>query len=785
MSLPALIGFAGVLVAVAATGVLAGRCARQPRVDFIVWTAATLALTAALVAQSTGFVRGFSPVTFRAVQLGALVLAPLWIAWGLIELTSASDAVRFATRLMAGALTVVASVVLATDPLRSHSFSRAWPGSGPYFQPVSADAVTVVQAFAVLAVLASAALLATRAGRGRDVRLMLSGVLPAGAAVLAADGLRFSWPGRAVYPLLSAVAVGLVWFGMMRVHKLPRRVSHQIRAGGQRAALSSPDSLAAPDGSGPADSAQPARGAGTAGGDEGEDGDVAEGQYALYGQRGPQDPGSQRGARDPGDPLAAGSRTAAGEGDRAGSAGGRSSRPYGRILIFTLLDDRVDDFDRLAEQAAEEVRIQEPDTLVYVIHLVPNAPLQRIFYEIYRDRSAFDQHESRPYMQRFVAERRSCVLATNVIELQLKYAKVAPLPNPEPAGLAAASTASSVPAGPPPQAPASPLPGSPPPQVPANPVPQRLQPLPPDQFAAGRNQRAPQGAGSQRFPSPPPSDRGPYPDQPRHADRPRHAEQASYPDQPRYPDQGQYPNGQYQNSQFPNGQQFLNGQPADAQYPNGQYPSGQHASRQYPNGQYPSGQYPDGQYPDGQYPDGQYPDGQYPDGQYPDGQYPDGQYPDGQYASPEPPPDQRYPGQPRYPGPQRPDPQRPDPQRRDPRADQQPTDPRWTAQHRPDPLRSDPLRGDPRRPGPQPAGRASGDQWREDPWRDERYPDDRNAGDRYPDERYSGERYPDEPRSDEPRPDDSWSPGTRQPDQADQPHHGHRRQPSTGRHGNG
>jgi len=55
--------------------------------------------------------------------------------------------------------------------------------------------------------------------------------------------------------------------------------------------------------------------------------------------------------------------------------------------------------------------------------------MQRIFYEIYRDREAFDSHESQPYMQRFVAERRSCVLATNVIELRLKFAKVAPLPH--------------------------------------------------------------------------------------------------------------------------------------------------------------------------------------------------------------------------------------------------------------------------------------------------------------------------------------------------------------------
>ena len=147
-------------------------------------------------------------------------------------------------------------------------------------------------------------------------------------------------------------------------------------------------------------------------------------------------------------------------------------------MIFTLLDDRVADFDRLAEQAAEEVRTGEPDTLVYVIHLVPNAPLQRIFYEIYRDRAAFDSHESQPYMQRFVAERRSCVLATNVIELRLKYAKVAPLPNPQ-------ASAPARPAAPPPATRA---------QLPPGP-PQRLQPLPP-----ARPPRPDQPRPDQRWP---------------------------------------------------------------------------------------------------------------------------------------------------------------------------------------------------------------------------------------------------------------------------------------------
>ena len=85
------------------------------------------------------------------------------------------------------------------------------------------------------------------------------------------------------------------------------------------------------------------------------------------------------------------------------------------------------EFDRLAKRAAEGVRTAEPDALVYAINVVPGAPTQRIIYEIYRDRGAFESHEQHPHTQRFAKDRRSCVRAVNVIDLRLKYAKVATL----------------------------------------------------------------------------------------------------------------------------------------------------------------------------------------------------------------------------------------------------------------------------------------------------------------------------------------------------------------------
>jgi quinol monooxygenase YgiN len=107
--------------------------------------------------------------------------------------------------------------------------------------------------------------------------------------------------------------------------------------------------------------------------------------------------------------------------------GAASSRPFGRLLTFTLREDRAAEFDRLAEEAAEGVRVAEPDTLVYVFHTAPTEPMQRIIYEIYRDRAAFESHQRQPHIQRFTDEVKPCVLGSNVIDLRLKYAKVAPL----------------------------------------------------------------------------------------------------------------------------------------------------------------------------------------------------------------------------------------------------------------------------------------------------------------------------------------------------------------------
>jgi quinol monooxygenase YgiN len=100
-----------------------------------------------------------------------------------------------------------------------------------------------------------------------------------------------------------------------------------------------------------------------------------------------------------------------------------TSRLYGQIAIYTLLDSRAEDFDRLAHQVVEQVKAHEPGALVYAMHGVPSAPMQRILYEVYRDDTAYDEHMRQPYVQQFEEERKPCLLATNVIELGVRHAK--------------------------------------------------------------------------------------------------------------------------------------------------------------------------------------------------------------------------------------------------------------------------------------------------------------------------------------------------------------------------
>ena len=478
-----LIAALGCLGAAVATSLLVARCLRGPSGALVAWTVAMFGLAVSLAAQTVGHAIGFGPVAFRAMEIGACIIASLALAVGLTEVAGRSVAARFAARLVLPAIGLVCLVIFSSDPLSVNAFSKAWPSPAIYYQIIPNELLKyLLTPVTVVIALLAITWTVIRSRRDRSWREAVPPVAAAAAAALAV-----SLPGAAVaaggnaertlhvaslFALLCAVAVALTWFACWRVGNLGLHLlrqhagpppadewalQHQRTGGIDETGDFGPlGSDADPYGSLYRHHDDPDHGrAGYPGNGAGRDDHAGSGSFwsepgcgeARYDDRGHWDagrygdaglnfdaangtgPGFWLGAQPGGgatEPGGSGGHRAAPRSEDDGSAG---ARLFGQIAIYTLLEDRVPDFDRLTRQVVKQVRANEPDTLVFIVHAVPSAPMQRILYEVYRDRDAYERHKRQPYVAGFESDRSPYVLATNLIELGLQQAKVSPLPS--------------------------------------------------------------------------------------------------------------------------------------------------------------------------------------------------------------------------------------------------------------------------------------------------------------------------------------------------------------------
>ncbi|SEG91055.1 Quinol monooxygenase YgiN [Thermomonospora echinospora] len=97
---------------------------------------------------------------------------------------------------------------------------------------------------------------------------------------------------------------------------------------------------------------------------------------------------------------------------------------FGLVVRFTCKDEAsAEEFDRLVGETVEKIRELEPGTFVYATHRVEGQPLQRIFYELYRDREAFDAHEAQEHTKRFLGARDELLASVEVDWLELQAGK--------------------------------------------------------------------------------------------------------------------------------------------------------------------------------------------------------------------------------------------------------------------------------------------------------------------------------------------------------------------------
>ncbi|MEU1391806.1 MULTISPECIES: antibiotic biosynthesis monooxygenase [unclassified Nonomuraea] len=455
--LVAVIALAGALLAAVATGALIRRLRDEPEGWLIAWTVAAGALCLSLAAIGVGSVLGFGPVTFRVYQVTGSLLAPLWLAVGLVQLLSDKVPPRFLAWLFGIALTVVSVAILVFDPLKSTDFGKALPPGSAMWQLIPDKLLIGVHAIDVLVLLACVvvAALKWRGGDEYDTDNLHAVLVIAPSSIALVGAMRFAVPPLFTTALL-AVGAAAIWYTVLRPLAPYEDDEDDLEAPhdeveprpGRRVA---PEPVPVPAAE-PPPMAPPRRSPGLGdlvaeyrAGDQQVDYAARMGAapesgpatgYIMNGSPPPRmDTSPRMDAQPPRPEYAMPGTGVVYPGaelftpPQPQQAGGRPSPSiYGLLTVFTIMDGAGDAFDRLAEATVEAVRRGEPDTLVYACHAVKSAPLQRIVYELYRDEVAYRDHQRQPHVERFLNERQAMVLATNVIELNVNAAKVVPLP---------------------------------------------------------------------------------------------------------------------------------------------------------------------------------------------------------------------------------------------------------------------------------------------------------------------------------------------------------------------
>jgi quinol monooxygenase YgiN len=395
---------AGFLIALVATlgglvssGLIVMRTYNERRPHLVAWSVTVLGLTIALASMAIGFVSGFSAPMFRAMEIGGALLAPVWLAVGVIVLIARPVQVRFAAWLGAISFSIVAVVVLLLDRLKTGTFDKTLPTGKTYYDVVPSALLNTAHVVVVILLVVCAAVCArqVRDRNSEAYRNLMPIALVALAGVLIVMGSGGYLPGP-LTPLVLGVAVGLVAYGGVRTAPYASEEDdeqdgyEEPHTGYEQGLPAHPPPREAP---------------------------------AMYSAATPMPAPPMPAPPMPAPPAPSATRT----GPHA--AGPSAPEMYGQITVFTLLEGREGAFDRLVHEAVRTARDAEPDLIIFACHEVVDAPTQRIFYQLFRDEAAFQDHQRQQYVLRFLGDSRSHVLATNVIEIKLKDAKVLPLPS--------------------------------------------------------------------------------------------------------------------------------------------------------------------------------------------------------------------------------------------------------------------------------------------------------------------------------------------------------------------
>lgn len=403
------------LATLGGAGLLLQRTLPERRIHLFAWCGTLVALGIALAAMTIGYAAGFGPALLRTMELFGSLIAPMALALGVVELIARTVQARFAARLIAASYVIVAVVIILLDPIIG-TFGKSLPKVTGHYSSLPGLVLDGAHLFAVVSLVSCVAVTAVRSNR-RDqeaAETMMTLAMVALAGVLIVAAMRSYLPGP-LAPLALAGAAALIWSGATRLRG--RSHDYDEEEAEPYDAMSRHHQQPYDDGYHTGPRPGPGRRGGYHTGGHNTGGYPNDG----YNTGGYPNGGYDTGAR----PRPDGPSFAPPPGAPAPMPQ-QVMGQYGRIMIYTVIEGHDDAFDRLAAEVVQAVRQSEPGTLVYACHTVDNSPGQRLFYQLFRDANAVEEHTRQPHVQRFAREARAHVSGTNVLELTVSAGNIAP-----------------------------------------------------------------------------------------------------------------------------------------------------------------------------------------------------------------------------------------------------------------------------------------------------------------------------------------------------------------------
>jgi quinol monooxygenase YgiN len=87
---------------------------------------------------------------------------------------------------------------------------------------------------------------------------------------------------------------------------------------------------------------------------------------------------------------------------------------YALVVRFDVIPERLAEFDALVDATIAGIREHEDGTLAYLSSTVDTEPGTRVFIEVYRDKAAFEAHETTAHTRRFLEQRQSMLRGFHV-----------------------------------------------------------------------------------------------------------------------------------------------------------------------------------------------------------------------------------------------------------------------------------------------------------------------------------------------------------------------------------